>query len=75
MKVVDNRTKEEKKVYFNELSLGTVYEDSHGNICIKTDNTDYGSNCLCLCDNNWRAELEDVDEVVTVLNAKLVIEN
>lgn len=75
MKVVDNRTKEEKRVYFNELPLGTVYADSHGNICIKTDNAQYEPNCLYLCEDKWRTENEDLDEVVTILNAKLVIEN
>ena len=75
MKVVDNRATEEKRVYFNELSLGTVYSDSHGNICIKIDDTEFEPNCLYFCEGKWKQENEDADEPVTVLNAKLIIEN
>jgi len=75
MELVDKRVYEEERKYFNELPLGTVYADSQGKICIKTDNGDYHPNCLYFCDNQWKSGNEDIDEVVTVLNAKLIIEN
>ena len=74
MKVVDGRTTT-KTVHFADLSLGMVYADEKNNICIKTDEAEYDVNCLTLREGTWYAETESAGEMVTVLNAKLMIEN
>ena len=73
MKVIDGRTT--KTVRFADLSLGMVYADEKNNICIKTDEAEYEVNCITLRDGTWYAETESANEIVTVLNAKLMIEN
>ena len=76
MKVLDNRRNEENRVCFNDLLVGTVYADNSNNICIKTSYAEDGEqNCIYLSEGKWRLETEDEDELVTVLNAKLIIEN
>lgn len=73
MKVIDGRTK--KTVRFADLSLGMVYADEKNNICIKTDEAEYEVNCITLRDGTWYAETESATEIVTILKAKLMIEN
>lgn len=73
MKIVDNRA--QKIVRFADLSLGMVYADTENNICIKISEAEYDENCLTLREDTWYAETASAKEIVTVLNAKLVIEN
>lgn len=73
MKVVDGRTT--KTVRFADLSLGMVYTDEKNNVCIKTDEAEYDVNCLTLREGIWYAETESANEIVTVLSAKLMVEN
>ena len=73
MKVVDGRTT--KTVRFADLSLGMVYADEKNNVCIKTDEAEYDVNCLTLREGIWYAETESANEIVTVLSAKLMVEN
>ena len=73
MKVIDGRTT--KTVRFADLSLGMVYADKKNNICIKTDEAEYEVNCITLRDGTWCAETESATEIVTILNAQLMIEN
>ena len=73
MKVIDGRTT--KTVRFADLSLGMVYADEKNNVCIKTDEAEYEVNCITLRDGTWYAETESATEIVTILKAKLMIEN
>ena len=77
MKIVDNRITKENKVRFKDLPLGTVYADIRNHVCIKINHEEDGDqNCLYFCEDGWwKLATEDEDEFVTVLNAKLVIEN
>lgn len=75
MNVIDNRTKEKPFKYFCNIPIGTVYADEKENICIKTDEAEFDVNCLTLRDGEWCAETESANEPVTVLKARLIIEN
>ena len=73
MIINDTRAKS-NKVIFRELSIGQVYEDAVGLICIKTYNEDTQHNCVTFINGKWNASIEDTMEEVTPLNTTLTIE-
>ena len=74
MNVNDKRVKYEANVFFEELSIGQVYEDRDGVLCIKTNDNDNENNCICFVCGEWEANCECLATTVIPLTATLEIE-
>ena len=74
MDVKDKRVAREEGVPFEELSIGQVYEDRDGVLCIKTGNGDFENNCIALSGKEWESFRENPTNKVTPLTATLEIE-
>ena len=73
MNVNDKRQSTKNKVEFRELSLGSVYEDEEGIICIKTSySDDHGEeNCIAYKDYGWDAYHQNIHSKVVKIEADL----
>lgn len=69
MEVNDKRSK--SGVVFDDIPLGTVFQDIDGDICIKTD--DGAMIYLDPEDRTWNRHTYDADEHVIVLDATLEV--
>lgn len=74
MDVNDKRVKHEANVFFKELAIGQAYEGRDGVLCIKTNDTDHESNCICFINEEWEANLESLTARVIPLITTLEIE-
>lgn len=74
MDVKDKRVTREAGVPFEELSIGQVYEDKDGVLCIKTENSPYLNNCICFNGEGWECNHENLTQRVIPLIATLEIE-
>lgn len=70
MTIRDNRTIT-SAVTFEDLPIGTLYEDKHKNLCIKTNE----HHCIYHHDNGQWVEFEEADSAIVVpLRATITIE-
>ena len=77
MKIKDKREKH-GECYFSELGIGQAYQDRQGNICVKTSLEEGGEeeyNCIALVCGDWGQHWEAPNELCTVLNATLLLED
>ena len=74
MDVKDKRVAREEGVPFGDLSIGQVYEDRDGVLCIKTGNGDFEDNCIALSGKEWESFRENPTQRVIPLTATLEIE-
>ena len=74
MDVKDKRVAREEGVPFGDLSIGQVYEDRDGVLCIKSGNGDFEDNCIALSGKEWESFRENPTHKVTPLVATLEIE-
>lgn len=74
MNVNDKRVKHEANVFFEELRIGQAYEDRDGVLCIKTEDVDDASNCICFVGEEWETSIESLKAIVTPLVTTLEIE-
>ena len=74
MDVKDKRVAREAGVPFGDLSIGQVYEDRDGVLCIKTENSPYSNNCICFNAEGWECNHENLTQRVIPLTATLEIE-
>lgn len=76
MMTVEKRINNEKNIVkFKDLSIGDVYKDPMGRICIKVTETSQGNSFTCgwVEENRWGLAYEGLDEEVTPLKAKLIV--
>jgi hypothetical protein len=71
--VKDLRTPEPDTVSFRSLEVGQAYEDTMGNVCLKTSNLDEGVNCMyyTFSSQKWHSETESLEEKVVPLNIEI----
>lgn len=72
---LNNQLENNTSVRFQNLSIGDVYEDNEGVICIKTSNDDYGDSpygkCIALVDGVWCEEDEHRESRVKPIEATI----
>ena len=77
MKIKDKREKHGEHC-FSELGIGQTYEDTYGNICIKTSLEEAGEedyNCIALVNGSWGQHWEAPHAICSVINATLLLED
>ena len=71
MKLINNMKNISPKARrFKEMSMGQVYVDEEGCICIKSNSVE----CLAYIDGSWDSYAEDPDSVGTLLDATISID-
>ena len=73
MTIKDTRAKNDY-VNFEDLSIGDVYEDKRGIICIKTDDGYSENNCISFTMGQWESAVEGSVTKVLPLKTTLLIE-
>jgi hypothetical protein len=75
MRLNDKREAEKNLVFFKQLSIGEVYEDEDGYVCIKTSfaNDCEEMNCIAFQSDDWEAYHQDLDTKVVRIDAELVL--
>ena len=73
MTIKDTRAKN-STVTFEKLSIGQVYEDAEGIICIKTNDIGFDDNCISCVNGAWESGTETLSTKVIPLKTTLLIE-
>lgn len=73
MTIKDTRTKN-NLVSFEDLSVGQVYEDKDGIICIKTSDEYTENNCISFVMGKWEMSVESSVAKTLPLKTTLLIE-
>ena len=72
MHIEDKRT-DRNGVEFHTLSIGAVYEDAGGVICIKTSKAVDTKNCIACVYGDWTEEKEETYAIVYPIETELVL--